>query len=731
LDSVTVSRIVEELRKLRYKALRLALPSCSLLILDEAHRMKNGETVKRLALESCIKGRFERGLFLTATPFQLGESELRSILEIFQKSAAPKDIKQKFSQNIDTLFREIDVYVGRIDQFEQYVKGSLPGEGAALERLIRGEMVEEIELNGDIRENYETYNQIMHQKDKVERIMRTIVVRNIKQKDVYRHEIEGTLEDSTGDGIPLSEDNYLIFAMLEKAIHEILAQGDRTFIASVKQSFTSSYSAAQTSSVNKRDLPSIEILHRIPLDKISHPKMTSVADEVVSALKQGEKTLIFCNRIESIRELKSSIARGLDRAYQRDMEQLFPGKNPEKEFESYRKRFTSPQDVSWFLLQENYIRSILVPLIQICEGKNSVLPKAEELVNDVERLYGRYNKSIKANYRYLKRIVEQLTFKRVTSRLQGWRQKASASLCQTVDNILTKEYIEYGLNLRRNEDDPKNEEIEDAESRSISVAVIRNILKYKGLWASYNLMLNGLLPEERDDLVSNMILWLRRDKRFFIELRKTEQRNRDKDRTWQIEQTFKHGSKRGDILVWDKEFGRFLNTYAETKGAGSKHELILGLERNDLVASIAGATNTDTREKIQAGFNTPFYPQVLIAMPIMQEGVDLQRECRRVIHYDMEWNPASMEQRIGRVDRIGSLTSKLREHDGSAKLDIYYPFIKNTIDESIYKTLKDREKWFNLILGGTPQWDSFEFDPEVTTISADVFKTVQIDLSVE
>jgi len=45
----------------------------------------------------------------------------------------------------------------------------------------------------------------------------------------------------------------------------------------------------------------------------------------------------------------------------------------------------------------------------------------------------------------------------------------------------------------------------------------------------------------------------------------------------------------------------------------------------------------------------------------MQEGVDLQRECKAVIHYDMEWNPDSMEQRVGRVDRIGSLILKLRE----------------------------------------------------------------------
>ena len=114
----------------------------------------------------------------------------------------------------------------------------------------------------------------------------------------------------------------------------------------------------------------------------------------------------------------------------------------------------------------------------------------------------------------------------------------------------------------------------------------------------------------------------------------------------------------------------------------------------------------------------------------MQEGIDLQVECKRVFHYDLEWNPASMEQRVGRIDRIGSLISKLRQKEKEVTLDVYYPYIKNTIDESIYNTVKEREKWFNLILGGTPQWDTFEIDPNVTNISADVFKNLQINLSV-
>ena len=84
----------------------------------------------------------------------------------------------------------------------------------------------------------------------------------------------------------------------------------------------------------------------------------------------------------------------------------------------------------------------------------------------------------------------------------------------------------------------------------------------------------------------------------------------------------------------------------------------LGLDNNaDVVAVINANTVNDARKRIKAGFNTPFYPHILLVTKTMQEGIDLHKECKVVIHYDMEWNPASLEQRVGRVDRIGSLIS--------------------------------------------------------------------------
>jgi len=48
--------------------------------------------------------------------------------------------------------------------------------------------------------------------------------------------------------------------------------------------------------------------------------------------------------------------------------------------------------------------------------------------------------------------------------------------------------------------------------------------------------------------------------------------------------------------------------------------------------------------------------RILLATDAASEGIDLQRHCHTVIHYDIPFNPNRLEQRIGRVDRYGQRT---------------------------------------------------------------------------
>jgi superfamily II DNA/RNA helicase len=64
-----------------------------------------------------------------------------------------------------------------------------------------------------------------------------------------------------------------------------------------------------------------------------------------------------------------------------------------------------------------------------------------------------------------------------------------------------------------------------------------------------------------------------------------------------------------------------------------------------------GGLNAAERAAVQARFNDA--GGLLLATDAAAEGLNLQRRCRIVVNYELPWNPARLEQRIGRVDRIG------------------------------------------------------------------------------
>lgn len=107
-----------------------------------------------------------------------------------------------------------------------------------------------------------------------------------------------------------------------------------------------------------------------------------------------------------------------------------------------------------------------------------------------------------------------------------------------------------------------------------------------------------------------------------------------------------------------------------------------------------GGVRRETRQRLMLGFNTPFFPEVLVASSVMAEGVDLHQDCRHVIHHDLDWNPSTLEQRTGRVDRIGSKA----EAAGRPVL-IYEPYVGGTHDEKMFRVVKDRERWFGIVMG--------------------------------
>ena len=86
------------------------------------------------------------------------------------------------------------------------------------------------------------------------------------------------------------------------------------------------------------------------------------------------------------------------------------------------------------------------------------------------------------------------------------------------------------------------------------------------------------------------------------------------------------------------------------------------------------------RDQILDTFRDPGGPSVLLSSEVGSEGVDLQFS-RLIINYDLPWNPMRLEQRVGRLDRIGQL---------SEKITIWNLFHEDTIDGRIYRRLYDK-----------------------------------------
>jgi hypothetical protein len=73
-------------------------------------------------------------------------------------------------------------------------------------------------------------------------------------------------------------------------------------------------------------------------------------------------------------------------------------------------------------------------------------------------------------------------------------------------------------------------------------------------------------------------------------------------------------------------------------------------ERGYSVVCLNGSLDVEERLRVQRDFATS--ARVLISTDAGGEGLNLQF-CHVVVNYDLPWNPMKLEQRIGRVDRIG------------------------------------------------------------------------------
>ena len=113
------------------------------------------------------------------------------------------------------------------------------------------------------------------------------------------------------------------------------------------------------------------------------------------------------------------------------------------------------------------------------------------------------------------------------------------------------------------------------------------------------------------------------------------------------------------------------------------------LGRPEAVVSIHGGTGREERRAIQERFTQDREVLVLVATDAAGEGINLQR-AHLMVNYDLPWNPNRIEQRFGRIHRIGQ----------TEVCHLWNLVAKDTREGEVYLTLLHKLEIAHQALGG-------------------------------
>ncbi len=615
-----------------------------LLILDEAHHLKNAETRLASLFRSAdaqsdadeisrgpLSGVFERMLFLTATPFQLGHGELCSVLDRFdgirwKGKRTPEMGRDGFTRQREQLRSALDAAQeaavtldhtwGRLCIDDLVVNTTTFKTSDEWWRAAR----EGGELTPVGEDVVHCFHRTRERMATVQKRLRRWVIRHLKprhraaeQADLPRRcrFVGRAIEmDANGDeehGIAVTGDALLPFLLAARAAflspdsRPVFAEG----LASSYEAFLHTRRPQQTKSTDEDDeggdqvdvndevrwyLDHLEMLiPRGATTEVQHPKLSATVNRVVDIWRHGEKSIVFCHYIATGRVLRQKISEAI---------------------------------------QAEIIR-LGAQKLNLCED----------------------------------RVAGQLA-------------------------LIGKRFFDEDSPLRRACDAEASELIDEfpglVDHRRDLIEVIRRNVRTPSFLVRY-------FPLDREKLDMGAMkkalatcdlsgLTLREILKQFLSFLVDRCGEADRGRYIEAVKRIQTGSHFGVDVTRE---------YEDDELQGSKPDQLL-----PNVRLVNGATQSETRQRLMLTFNTPFYPEVLVASSVMAEGVDLHLNCRFVLHHDLCWNPSTLEQRTGRVDRIGAKAEFAR-----LPIHVYMPFIAETQDEKMYRVVMDRERWFNVVMG--------------------------------
>lgn len=713
-DKDTIDRALTDLR---FRFVGRLLPAIDLLVVDEAHKLKSSESVRTTGVRTAFGGRFDRALFLTATPFQLTVGELRQVFKLFALArSAPPDLMDR----ADCLLSEIDEYTEAYAQLERVwasVDGAMASDFAAW--FAQDPELSRVPEDVGLRPIVVAARRLLALKrDQIEPGFRRWMIRSLREeKRVYRKSHRQRLRAEGSEGVP--------FVLYERFIAELFRSGSRTHKAAVQINMVSSFGAAREGALladgaTERLRGDAEAYRRLLQEVVGqlrgetagHPKIDHVVRDALAAVDRNEKTLIFCARVETLRELKRQIEAAWEHNVLERWQAAYPGATHDDVFEHdidgkrvdghhsrLRDRFNRAQDALYLALRERYVSTLLGGWRPAPEQLEPLVAAANDILR--RQRVGR-TQAERFDWSLAKRCVEQAAA--LLMRDLGVTEDVDE---QALAHLTDARFVPLGYDLEQ-DDIEAFAEGDATPSWTITAADADLVLRREHLWASLTGPLHSVPPDLRVRTVERLASYLVARNVPFLPDLLGYARTQDVD----IERIESRGLLPVIDGFWTTPAGRpwrdlmqrFLVYAGELDEARRRDVLDDAVRAGDLVRH---TVDGESRERLREAFNTPLFPMILVANEVMQEGLDLHHHCRRVIHHDLAWNPAQLEQRVGRVDRLGSLVQRLRDRNPDTKLDVLLPLIANTIDERLERTVRLRERWLEFLLGAAPRIDEY------------------------
>lgn len=630
-------------------ALRRTRFQSPLLVLDEAHHMKNPETqlaslfvTREFEEESKLvdeggplAGRFHRMLFLTATPFQLGHAELVRVLERFEGidwkgPRAPQITRADFKSTIAALATALDDAQGaalRLDRSWGRLTAEHVGTDEPTDEQLEEWWVHAAKTTGEgiLAQVVAQVGYTREAMKKAEQALAPWVLRHVRPvaldgSDLRRREVHTgasiLMNGAPNGGLEITPQTLLPFLLAGRAqgLMAASSKGRALFADGLASSFEAyletrsgkvsvDEDAQASAAIDSRELQWYlgHLDKALPKDssdaRSAHPKILATTERAIELWKAGEKVLIFCHYRATGRALRQHVSARLHQEILALGARKLPGRSPQE-----AERAIDELGEQFF--KDEKLRSSVAGAIEGILGRYSLpVPEREQVVEVVRR------------------------FLRTPSFLVRYFPLEEADAGAGIEEALQAR--QGGESLREQID-------------------------------RFCRFLSERTSEERADFLGALLKV----------------------------QTGTH-------------FGREVRAAFDPAEGDDANEKAILLPN---VRLANGEVRQDTRRTLLLTFNTPLFPEILIASSVLAEGVDLHLHCRYVIHHDLCWNPSTLEQRSGRVDRIGCLAERVK-----APINLYLPYLAATQDEKMFRVVRDRERWFQIVMG-----ERYEVDEAAT-----------------